>query len=108
MRFRVRTSQRAQADIEDIYCWIAEHEGDPQGALRWVEGLESAIDSLREFPSRCALAPEAGFFEREVRQLLYHSHRVLFAIDADEVLVFHIRHGSRVPAMLGELGGEAT
>jgi plasmid stabilization system protein ParE len=89
-----------------MYWWIAEHEADPQNALRWVEGIEDAIESLREFPSRCAVAPETGFFEREVRQILYHSHRVLFIVQGEDVFVLHVRHVRRLPATPAELGTE--
>lgn len=108
MTFRVRIAQRAQRDVESIYSWIAEHGPDHHAAVRWVDGLENAITSLDEFPARCPLAPEARFFERQVRQLLYHSHRVLFTIDEEEVVVLHIRHAGRLPATLGDLRGSET
>lgn len=103
MTFRVRTTKRAEADIEYAYWWIAEHEREPLNALRWLDGLEIALDSLRELPLRCSSASESTFFDRDIRQLLYHSHRVLFAVSRDEVVILHIRHGSRLLANEEEL-----
>jgi plasmid stabilization system protein ParE len=68
-----------------------------------MDGLQDAIASLREHPLRCPHAPEAVWFEREVRQPLFHSHRLLFAVEDDEVVVLHIRHGQRLPATADEL-----
>jgi plasmid stabilization system protein ParE len=61
--YRVRMALRAESDAEETYGWIAEHEGRPLEALRWLDGLENAIASLREHPLRCPLAQEASFFE---------------------------------------------
>lgn len=98
MTYRVRTSRRAEADVEAIYLWIAEHEARPLNAGRWIDGLQVAVASLQEHPLRCPRAREAAFFEREIRQLLYHSHRILFVVEDEEVFVLHVRHGSRLPA----------
>jgi plasmid stabilization system protein ParE len=69
--------------------------------LLWLEGLKDALDSLSQLPHRCPHAPESVVFPFEVRQLLYgrksHQYRVLFTIDADTVIVLHIRHGRRLP-----------
>jgi plasmid stabilization system protein ParE len=96
--FRVSMTRRAEADAEDICRWIVEAHHQPLSAARWLDGLEEAIASFGRLPRRCPLAPEAALLGREIRQLVHHRHRILFAIDADEVLVLHIRHGSRLPA----------
>jgi plasmid stabilization system protein ParE len=88
-----------------MYCWIAEHEGQPLNALRWLDSLQEAIASLREHPQRCPRAPEAVHFDREIRQLLFHSHRVLFVVDGEDVVVLHVRHASRLPATDEDLAG---
>jgi plasmid stabilization system protein ParE len=72
-----------------------------QAALRWFRGLKNSLDSLSEFTHRCSLAPENVEFPFEVRQLFYgrkpHQYRVLFTIEADTVIVLHIRYGRRMP-----------
>jgi len=108
MTYRVRTTRRSEADAERVYWWIAKHEKQPLEALRWLDGLQGAIDTLREHPLRCPLAPEGVFFGLEVRQRLFHRHRVLFIVEGDEVVVLHVRHGSRLPAKEEELGSGET
>jgi plasmid stabilization system protein ParE len=104
MSWRVRTTQRAERDILDIHRWILEVERRPIEARRWLDGARQAITSLSEHPARCPLAPEAQEPRREIRQLLFHSHRMLFFVRAEEVLILHVRHASRRPATGAELG----
>jgi plasmid stabilization system protein ParE len=102
--YRVVIAPRALADAEHIYQWIATTQTAPLNAARWFDGLFEAIATLKEFPHGCARAPESEFFDREVRQLLHHSHRVLFAIEGDVVEVFHIRHGAMLPLRPEDIG----
>lgn len=64
---------------------------------KWIAGIEKAIEKLAIMPRRCSLAPESTAFDREIRQLMYKSHRVLFTIEAAKVHVLHVRHGARLP-----------
>jgi plasmid stabilization system protein ParE len=98
MAFRVETSAQAESDANSILEWLlSEHAGET--GIRWFLALDDAIASLARFPERCPLAPEAGRFPFEVRQLLYgrkpHMYRILFTIDGETVKILHIRHGRR-------------
>ena len=68
--------------------------------LQWLEELKDTIGSLSELPHRCSLAPENVAFPFEVRQIhgrKPHQYRVLFTIEADIVIVLHVRHGRPFP-----------
>lgn len=94
MDFRVELSDRAQADIAEIYDWLRLRQAGEAGE-RWFVTLRAAIASLTTLPSRCPLAPENRDSPVEVRQLLFgrrpHVYRIVFAIDRDVVQVLHIR-----------------
>jgi plasmid stabilization system protein ParE len=98
--FRVEFTEVADMEVHDTFLWLLGRS--PKHAGQRQEGLEQAIRSLTEFPSRCPLAPESDAFEVEVRQLLYRSHRILFTLvdvdedgDLDTVGILHVRHGAR-------------
>jgi hypothetical protein len=55
--------------------------GEPAAGNRSFRGLISAIFTLEELPLRCASIPESAELPLEVRQLLYHSHRILFRVE---------------------------
>lgn len=96
MTFRVIIEEQAAQDIAEYGRWILAH-GSESGAERWIAGIETAIGKLATFPKRCSLAPETSAFDREIRQLMYQSHRVLFTVEATSVHVLHVRHGARLP-----------
>ena len=90
-----------QAKILDVILeWLVAHDASDAG-LRWFRGMKEAIASLSQHPHRCPLSPESTEFPFEVRQLLYgrkrHAYRILFCIEAEVVVVHHIRHGPRQP-----------
>ena len=97
MTYRVETTDEADADAERAYRWIANQA--PERAPDWYNGLLDAIDSLKEQPMRCPLAPEDYVFQAEIRQCLYGKrsgiYRVLFMIRDDTVYVLRILHGAR-------------
>ena len=102
MKYRVRLSERALRDLEEIYVRI---EGASSNqAHAWFNGIEAAIYSLERFPNRGAPAPE----KRNVHHLLYGRkpdvYRILYVIDgkARTVEVLHIRHGARKPLSSGK------
>src|SRR5438105_2714104 len=99
MNFRVIVQPRAEAELAAAYEWITERS--PGGAAGWLDGLQTAIDSLEAYPRRCPSAPENDAFEEEVRQLLYgrrHGiYRVVFLIRDNTVYILTIRHGARQP-----------
>lgn len=93
MRYSVRFTAAAEADLEEAHSWIA--ADSPAAAVRWFFGIRAAAMGLAALPRRCALAAESRAFGREVRQLVYGSYRVLYEIDADVVRILHVRHGAR-------------
>jgi len=98
MTFRVEITAEAESNLDSILSWlISEHAGDT--GFRWFEALEAGIETLAEFPERCALAPESRLFPFEVRQLLYgnkpHLYRILFTVHDKTVYVLHVRYRRR-------------
>ena len=75
-------------------------------AARWLKQLYLQIDTLEQFPERCAYARERDFLEEDLRQLIFKSHRVVFHVDklAATVYVVHVRHAKRRAA--GEIPDE--
>jgi plasmid stabilization system protein ParE len=90
LAFHVRYRRRAERDLEKL---------TQTTTLEWFDGLVDAIESLAEFPQRCAFAPDRGFRHREIRQLLYgerHSvYRILYRVEDENVQILTIRHARR-------------
>jgi plasmid stabilization system protein ParE len=107
MSYRIVFTQRAERELEQATDWWAQHRSVIQAA-RWYEGFSDAIASLTDQPQRCPLAPENGLFPYEVRELHYGlgshpSHRAVFTIRPDLVLVLTIRHGAQAELAADDL-----
>lgn len=99
MTYRVVFTQRASQEMDAAADWWAAHRS-PQQAARWYAGFSDAIFSLFESPERCPLARENGRFPYEMRELHYGlgshpTHRAVFTVRPDVVLVFAIRHAAQ-------------
>jgi plasmid stabilization system protein ParE len=93
MAFRVEVTPKAERDAIEILNWLIEEHVEETG-LRWFQGLEAAIASLRIMPERGVLAPEHRSFPFGLRQLLYgkrRRYRILYTIEGTTVFVLRIR-----------------
>jgi toxin ParE1/3/4 len=100
--FRVEIAEPAEADIEQAHDWL--NAESTEAADRWIDGLLATIEKLRTMPRRCPLAPENSDHVEEIRQFLFGHYRILFTVDAQRVIVLHVRHGARLALGLGENG----
>ena len=85
-------SDVAEADLEDIYDYIARDV--PYYAEQFTDKLIEAVGALAEHPRLGRPVPEAR--ERDdVRELIFHSYRVIYLIQPDQVNIVSVIHGSR-------------
>jgi plasmid stabilization system protein ParE len=87
--------------------WWAKHRSIEQ-AFRWTEGFEQSLASLAESPERCIVARESGVFDFVLRELHYGirrkaTHRAVFEVRSDEVIVHSIRHLAQGDLTAGDL-----
>jgi len=93
---RVTILPRAKRQLLEQALWWSENRSAEQ-AFRWLEGFEHALASLADHPERCSIARESNAFEFAVRELHYGlrskpTHRAVFEIRGDEVIVHCVRH----------------
>src|SRR5688572_27231577 len=89
----------AKRDIQNAYDWWAENRSAEQ-AERWYVAIHDAIKSLCHMPERFSAATETDLLAQGVRQLLFGlgrrpTHRVVFTIDHNTVVVLRVRHTSQ-------------
>jgi hypothetical protein len=105
--YRVILTATARRELYEDAFWWAEHRDSAQ-AMRWMEGIELAIQSLAIDPHQQPLAPESDQFPFEMRQLLYGlgkraTHRVAFEIRGEEVFIHGVRHLARDDLTIDDL-----
>jgi plasmid stabilization system protein ParE len=94
--YRVTILPRAKSQMLDQAVWWSKHRSAEQ-AFHWLEGFEKALTSLARNPVRCSIARESEAFEFVLREIHFGvrskaTHRAVFEIRADEVIVYSVRH----------------
>ena len=96
MSYEVVVTRLAERELDEAADWWAAHRSQEQ-AERWYNGFIEGIISLEDNPERCPLSRENEAFPYEIRDLLYglgrrRTHRAVFTIRPDKVVVLTIRH----------------
>lgn len=110
MSYRVELTPRARIELYHNASWWAEHRSTDQAA-EWLEEFEAAIKLLSENPERWPLAQENGLVPVEIREMLFgigrrKTHRAVFQITNDRVIVHGIRHLAQDTLTGNEFGTE--
>ena len=100
MSYKVEITEKAQEEAREIIRWIAQYS--PEKAALWHFELIEKVDSLENFPSRCPLAPESETHKKEIRNLIFGKHRILFIIEDETVYVLRVRHQAQDVLKLDE------
>jgi plasmid stabilization system protein ParE len=91
MAHRVVWSARAVADVEAIASFIA--KDSPTYARSVVRRIVALTRTLGNFPLAGRKVPE--FDDEAVRELIAYSYRIIYRVQAEEVIVASIVHGKR-------------
>ena len=95
MTYRLTVTTPAENDVRECHQWWWENRSEDQ-ADRWLTGINRAIQSLKHSPLMYGYATERLLMKHEIRQMLFGlgrrpSHRILFEVIHDEVVIFRVR-----------------
>jgi toxin ParE1/3/4 len=93
-KFRVDITKAAEADVAEIWEYIAQDK--PDVATAFVLRLEEQIRTLERFPERAPLVPENELLGSAYRHLLYGNYRTIFKIVGSRVIILRVLHGARL------------
>ena len=83
MIFRVRVSDRAYADLNIIYSYIAETLKSESAAKKLIGHITFKIKSLNDMPERCARYNREPWYSKGIRFLPVGNYIILFSVDKD-------------------------
>jgi toxin ParE1/3/4 len=95
----VRFTETALIEIDEIFAYIARN--NPTAAAGVVQRIQQMIARLGEFPRMAPKTDEAG---ARMAPLGRYPYLIFYAIEGDDVVVLHVRHGARLRP--GEAGIE--
>lgn len=93
-KYRVDITATAEADIVEIWDYIA--QDNPDAATAFILRLEEQTGTLESFPERCPLVPENEFLGGAFRHLLFGHYRTVLKITGAMVIILRVIHGSRL------------
>jgi toxin ParE1/3/4 len=95
MRFEVRLTPDALADLEEIHDWIALHDS-PSRAAHVGDRILAVIEALARHPHRGAHPRELlALGIRDYRETFFKPYRVLYRVEGKRVDVYLIADGRR-------------
>lgn len=95
----VRLSEAAGADLAEIDTYGSDQFGDAAAAA-YQRGIDRVLTRLEDFPLSGEKRPDYG---EGIRCVVHRSHRILYVVEPDRVVIARILHHSRdVPRHLPE------
>jgi toxin ParE1/3/4 len=91
MAARVVWADLAWDDLDAAAEYIS--RDSPRYAAAFVKKVLEAVRLVREFPHIGRAVPELN--TENVREVLVHSHRVIYRVEQDRLVVLGIFHGAR-------------
>jgi toxin ParE1/3/4 len=93
-RLRIRWSEAAAVDLEEIATYVA--ADSPLDARKLIATLKAKTDSLARMPERGRVVPELAYFGiRTWRELIVRPYRIIYRIAAGSVYVMAVLDGRR-------------
>ena len=95
MRFDIRLTPDALADLEEIHDWIALHDS-PSRAAHVEDRILAAVAALAQHPRRGAHPRELlALGMREYRETFFKPYRIVYSVQGKRVDVYLIADGRR-------------
>jgi plasmid stabilization system protein ParE len=90
MSRRITILGSAQADVDDIFDWLAKRS--PRGAHAWYEAFNAKVNELASDADACAVATEFRRLNPAIRQAFFKTrqgnrYRIVFLIVDPEVRI---------------------
>lgn len=93
-QYTVQVTDRALADMEEIYTYIAEQLQAPENAMGQYNRIAEAIQKLNMFPERVRIMESEPENKMGLRQLPVNNFSVFYVIKEDRVIVTRVLYSA--------------
>lgn len=93
-RYKVQITDRALADMEDIYVYIAEQLLASENAMGQYNRIAEAIQNLNVFPERVQIMESEPEHTMGLRQLPIDNFSVFYVIEDNRVVVTRVLYSA--------------
>lgn len=93
-QFTVQITDKALADMEEIYNYIATQLKAPENAMGQYNRIAEAIEGLHVFPERAKLMESEPERIMGLRQLVVDNYSVFYVIEDRQVIVTRVLYSA--------------
>lgn len=93
-QYIVQITDKALADMEEIYFYIAEQLLAPEYAIGQYNRIAEAIQNLNVFPERVRIMESEPEHTMGLRQLLVDTYSVFYSIENNRVVVIRVLYSA--------------
>lgn len=93
-QYTVQITDRALADMAEIYIYIAEQLQAPENAMGQYNRIAEAIEGLNMFPERVRIMESEPEHTMELRQLPIDNFLAFYVIEDDRVIVTRVLYSA--------------
>lgn len=91
-QYHIKITDKALADMVEIYEYIAENLKVPDTAMKQYDRIADGIESLNESPERCKLFESQPEHDVGLRLLLVDNYSVIYVLEGDCVTVLRVMY----------------
>ncbi len=93
-RYALKITDKALADMTEIYDYIAVQLQAPETAMQQYDRIAEAIETLSAFPERCPLLHSESEKSLGMRQLPVNHYVVIFVVEESAVTVLRVLYSA--------------
>lgn len=93
-QYKVQITDKALADMEEIYNYIAIQLQAPENAIGQYNRIAKAIEELNLFPEKVKLMESEPERTMGLRQLLVDHYSVFYVIENERVIVMRVLYSA--------------
>lgn len=92
--YKVKISNLALRDMEDIYRYISENLASPATAMKQYDRIAEAIESLNVFPERFQVMDIVPRLSKDVRQVIIDRYSAIYTVGEDTVTIIRVLYSA--------------
>ena len=94
-KYQLNIFPMAQADMEQIFEYIAVELCNPTAALGQINDFEHALDNVCLFPESCPYIRNEYVKDKTLRKLVVNNYIVFYRVKDEEIQVVRVLYGMR-------------
>lgn len=94
-RCQINIYPSAQADLIQIFDYIATTLDNPSAAIKQIEDFENAFENISVFPQSCPFVNNEYVKDKTLRKLVVNNYIAFYRQKGDEIQIVRVLYGMR-------------